>query len=82
MDLGRIGRMLPSSRGARSNIIPQALHFMKTIKEVAYEDYDIRYRSKNKWEYLGCGRVEAEIKHDLENLTPYMRNSDVPWEIK
>lgn len=55
---------------------------MKTIKEVAYEDYDIRYRSKNKWEYLGNGQVEAEIKHDLDNLTPYMRNSDTPWEIK
>lgn len=55
---------------------------MKTIKDVSYEDYDIRYRSKNKWEYLGHGRVQAEVKHDLFNLTPYMRNSDTPWEIK
>lgn len=60
----------------------QALHFMKTIKEVMYEDYDIRYRSKNKWEFLGNGRVKAEIERDIPNLTPYMRNEDVPWEIK
>lgn len=55
---------------------------MKTIKDVAYEDYDIRYRSSNKWEYLGNGQVKAEIEHDFEKLTPYMRNSDTPWDIE
>lgn len=61
-----------------------ALHFMKTLKDgVKWEHYDVRYMgSGNMWEYLGNGRVEAEMKHDLENLTPYMRNEDVPWEIK
>lgn len=58
-----------------------ALHFMKTIKEVKYEHYNFRYRT-NMWEYLGNGQVEAEIKHDLDNLTPYMRNQDIPWDIR
>jgi len=60
----------------------QALHFMETIKEVKYNHYDIRYRSSSMWEYLGNGGVEAEVKHDLKSLTPYMRNADVPWKIK
>lgn len=59
----------------------QALHYMKTAKEPRYEHYDIRYKNDNMWSFLGNGRVEAEMKHDLENLTPYMRNEDVPWEI-
>jgi len=54
---------------------------MKTIKEVKFEHYDIRYRNSNIWAYLGNGRVEAECTHGLDGLTPYMRNSDVPWEI-
>lgn len=58
-----------------------ALHFMKTIKEVKYEHYQFRYFD-NMWEYLGNGQVEAEIKHDLPNLTPYMRNKDTPWTIR
>ncbi|KAF2117373.1 cyclohexanone monooxygenase [Lophiotrema nucula] len=59
-----------------------SLHYMKTIKEVKYEHYDIRYRNQNMWAYLGNGRVKAEIEHDLAKLAPYMRNKDVPWEIE
>lgn len=76
-----------------------ALHHMKTIKEVKFEHYDIRYRNGNMWAFLGkllsmrfCwglianwsignGRVEAEVNHDLEHLTPYVRNEDVPFEM-
>jgi hypothetical protein len=54
---------------------------MKTIKEVKFEHYDIRYRNINMWSYLGNGRVEAELTHDIGNLAPYMRKSDVAWEI-
>jgi hypothetical protein len=56
------------------------LHFMKTLKEVKYEHYNFRYHT-NMWAYLGNGQIEAEVKHDLPNLTPYMRNEDVPWII-
>ncbi|OCL13540.1 FAD/NAD(P)-binding domain-containing protein [Glonium stellatum] len=58
-----------------------ALHYMKTMKEVKYEHYNIRYRNKNMWAYLGNERVRAEIVQDAGKLAPYMRNSDVPWTI-
>ncbi|KAE9965383.1 hypothetical protein BLS_007682 [Venturia inaequalis] len=58
-----------------------ALHHMKTIKEVKFEHYDIRYKNGNMWAFLGDGRVEAEVNHDLEHLTPYVRNEDVPFDI-
>lgn len=54
---------------------------MKTAKNPRYEHYDIRYKNDNMWNFLGNGRIEAEEKHDMEKLTPYMRNGDVPWEI-
>ncbi|KAK4936739.1 hypothetical protein LTR10_022463 [Elasticomyces elasticus] len=55
------------------------LHFMKTLQTVRYEDYDIRFRNANRWAYLGYGRTEAEVKGDVANLTPYLRNADTPW---
>ncbi len=54
---------------------------MKTIKEVKFEHYDIQYKNDNMWTFLGNGRTEPEVDHDLENLAPYMRNEDVPWDI-
>ena len=54
---------------------------MKTVKEVKYEHYEFRYHDRNMWTYLGNGRIEPEVFHDMENLTPYMRNADVPWTI-
>lgn len=54
---------------------------MKTMKEVKYEHYDFRYFNKNMWGYLGNGRIEAEVFHDIPKLAPYMRNSDVEWTI-
>ena len=54
---------------------------MKTIKEVKYEHYDIKYRNGNPWSYLGIDRIQAEVEHDLEHLTLYVRNEDVPFEI-
>lgn len=54
---------------------------MKTVKHVKWEHYDHRYNG-NMWEYLGNGRVKAEIFKDFEKLVPYMRNSDVPYDIE
>lgn len=56
-----------------------ALHFMKSIKEVRYDHYEIRYWNQNMWAFLGNGRVEAEVTRDLGKLAPYMRNEDSPW---
>jgi hypothetical protein len=53
---------------------------MKTIREVRWDHYDVRYKSSNMWAFLGNGRVEAEVKRDVDKLAPYMRNADVPWE--
>ena len=54
---------------------------MKTMREVSYEDYDFRYWNKNKFAYLGNGRIEAETLGNIELLSPYVRNSDVPWTL-
>lgn len=51
------------------------------MKEVKYEHYDFRYFNNNMWAYLGNGRVEAEVSHDISKLAPYMRNADVEWTI-
>jgi cation diffusion facilitator CzcD-associated flavoprotein CzcO len=67
-----------------------ALHYLKTLREVRFEHYDVRYRSGNMWEFLGNGRVEAEwlagegkIEGEEMNqkLAPYLRNADVPFDI-
>lgn len=68
-------------RASSLTAVLQALHFYKTIKEVKWEHYDHRYNG-NMWSYLGNGRVKAEITKDIEKLAPYMRNSDVPWDIE
>lgn len=45
------------------------------------EDYNIRYRYKNRFAFLGDGRVKAHIKGDTMGLAPYVRGSDHPWSI-
>jgi hypothetical protein len=52
---------------------------MQTIKDVQWEDYEIRYWNRNKFAYLGNGRVNVEVEGKRELLAPYIRNSDVPW---
>ena len=66
---------------------------MKTLSEVRWEHYDIRYRNNgNVWGFLGNGRVEAEVlvgqgkleggeEEVCKRLAPYLRNEDVPFEI-
>jgi len=77
VDLGRLCKSLPLLRyRAPTDVRLQALHFMKTIKEVKWEHYDHRYNG-NMWSFLGNGRVKAEMFKDVEKLAPYMRNSDV-----
>ncbi|OCK82817.1 cyclohexanone monooxygenase [Lepidopterella palustris CBS 459.81] len=59
-----------------------SLHYMQTLKDVQWEDYTIRYFNKNKFAYLGNGRVEAEVLGKRDLLAPYIRNSDVPWSVQ
>jgi hypothetical protein len=57
------------------------LNYTKSVKEVKFEHYDIRYRNNNMWASLGIGRVDAKVNHDLECLTPYIRDEYVPFDL-
>ena len=57
------------------------IHFLKTIREPRYEDYDIRYRYKNRFAFLGNGDVKATASKDVQGLSPYIRNSDHEWSV-
>lgn len=67
-----------------------ALHYLKTMMEPRFEHYNLRYWSQNMFAFLGNGRTEPEhlaqegklIGADMNRrLAPYLRNSDVPFEI-
>ncbi|KAK5128236.1 hypothetical protein LTR85_002903 [Meristemomyces frigidus] len=57
------------------------IHFLKTIKEPRMEDYNIRYRYKNRYAFLGSGAVKATDSRDVAGLSTYMRNSDHEWSV-
>ncbi|KAE9986270.1 hypothetical protein EG328_006273 [Venturia inaequalis] len=57
------------------------IHFLKTIKDPRFEDYNIRYRYKNRFAYLGNGDVKATASRDILGLSPYIRNSDHDWQV-
>ncbi|KAJ6005153.1 FAD/NAD(P)-binding domain-containing protein [Penicillium sp. IBT 35674x] len=57
------------------------VHFLKTIKEPRFEDYDATYRYENRFAFLGNGTVKACITQDVEGLSPYVRDSDHEWSI-
>ncbi|KAK5092888.1 hypothetical protein LTR24_004802 [Lithohypha guttulata] len=70
-----------------------ALHFLKTLMgDPRYEHYNIEYKEKNMWSFLGNGRTKAEIlkgtegyatgQELLEKLTPYLRNEDCDFEVE
>ncbi|KEF56736.1 uncharacterized protein A1O9_06926 [Exophiala aquamarina CBS 119918] len=58
------------------------IHFLKTIKDPRIEDYDIVYRYRNRFAFLGNGTVKASVTKDVLGLSPYVRNSDHPWAIE
>ena len=37
------------------------LHYFEALKEVRYEDYNITYRSNNRYQYLGNGYTAEEL---------------------
>lgn len=58
------------------------LHYLKTIREVRWDHYDIRYSNKNMWAFLGNGATEAQALGQTEKLAPYVRNShEEHWEL-
>ncbi len=37
------------------------LHYFEMLREVRYEDYDITYRSANRFQFMGNGYTECEL---------------------
>jgi len=40
------------------------LHFFEMLKNVRYEDYEITYRTENRFQFMGNGYTECEISPD------------------
>ncbi|KAL3477263.1 hypothetical protein BJX99DRAFT_257520 [Aspergillus californicus] len=57
------------------------VHFLKTIKDPRFEDYDIRYRYGNRFAFLGNGTVKAGVDGDALGLATYVRGSDHEWSV-
>lgn len=61
------------------------LHMMKTLRAPRWEDYEIHHRDANMWMFLGIGKTELEHKFEKglpEDLSPFVRNGDVPWVVE
>jgi hypothetical protein len=63
-------------------LVWQTIHFLKTIKEPRFEDYEIRYRYPNRFAFLGLGETVAHRKKDVLGLSAYVRNSDDEWGVE
>lgn len=65
------------------SLVPlQTLHFLKSIKRPRFEDYNIEYINRaTRFAFYGGGEVKAQKEGDVEHMSPYIRNSDEPWEI-
>ncbi|KAL4919155.1 hypothetical protein BDW62DRAFT_209891 [Aspergillus aurantiobrunneus] len=57
------------------------IHFLKTIKDPRFEDYEIKYRYSNRFAFLGNGPVKAGVMQDALGLATYVRSSDHEWEV-
>ncbi|KAH6885978.1 hypothetical protein B0T10DRAFT_576797 [Thelonectria olida] len=57
------------------------IHFLKTIKEPRFEDYEIRYRYNNRFAFLGNGQIKASVTKDVDGLSTYVRNGDNEWNV-
>jgi len=64
-----------------ADALQQTIHFLKTIKDPRVEDYDITYRYKNRFAFLGDGSVKATNTKDIYGLAPYVRGSDHEWSV-
>lgn len=52
---------------------------------IRYEDYNYIHKTRNRFQYLGNGKVEADYLPEKEKpdaLAPYIRLSQTPWTIE
>lgn len=81
--LGWLGKStLLTLSGALSLIGLQSIHYLKTLKTPRWEHYNLHYVDDDPWGFLGNGRIRAEVEDDAEGMTAYIRNADVPWELR
>jgi hypothetical protein len=59
----------------------QTIHFLKTMKDPRFEDYDIKYRYKNRFAFLGNGDMKAHVTGDTMGLARYVRSHDHEWHV-
>lgn len=57
----------------------QTIHFLKTLKDPRYEDYNYRYNYKNRFAFLGNGDVKHTASKNVVGLAPYIRSADTEW---
>jgi hypothetical protein len=48
----------------------QTIHFLKTMKEPRFEDYDMKYRYGNRFAFLGAYNPFNELLEKLLTLFP------------
>ena len=60
----------------------QTIHFLKSIKNPRLEDYNIRYRYKNRFAFLGNGEIKASKSRDVLGLSTYVRSADYEWDVE
>ncbi|KAI6781281.1 putative sterigmatocystin biosynthesis monooxygenase-like protein [Emericellopsis cladophorae] len=58
------------------------IHFLKSIKDPRFEDYEIRWRYGNRFAFLGHGEVKANQTKDVLGLSTYVRNGDSEWGVE
>lgn len=51
------------------------LHYMEALAQPRYEDYDITYRSGNRFAYFGNGFSQTELCPDIDPVA-YIRDGD------
>jgi hypothetical protein len=52
------------------------------MKTPRYEDYDFTYKNPDDmWAFLGNGHTAGDMDGSIEALTPFIRNSDTPYEL-
>lgn len=55
------------------------IHFLKTMKEPRWEDYEYKYRYGNRFAFLGNGDMKATAARDVDGLSRYIRADDSEW---
>ncbi|EXJ70150.1 uncharacterized protein A1O5_06218 [Cladophialophora psammophila CBS 110553] len=59
--------------------------YYKTMTDVRLEDYNWEYENRNRFAYLGNGKIEADTynpRERLDAITTYIRNADTPWTLE